>query len=502
MFSIRSLILFLSAFPLLSLRAQIRSDFLLADSAAQPNLTLISEGNLYASWLSTKDFKITYNVFGDTLNESQASMGISSTPYPVGPVVAARNVTGLISWWCQPFAPVGAWQIYGQLLGASGDTVGGNFRIDDADYSVPDRRFQDATYINDTSFVVTWSGNGPATGDLKGLYGRLGSNSAGMIGGNLHLSSDRPPANSTRGKVTANRSSNEFMVAWLEENTQMPRPSLFGRIFYQSGAPKTSSEALTGDTLYDDLWSIAARSNSNGQFIIVWSERRDTSWHIKLKMADENGSQLGEVATVNSQGEAEEYASVDLAIDTSGDFVVVWEQSENGKSRIYGQRYSSDGLTLGTNFRITISPDTAQHFFPSIAVYARKIYVVWQATFGSQSQLWGKILEFDNPTNAVENPHSPLPLEFSLLNNYPNPFNSLTNIEYRVELPRAWVRLDIFDLRGQIIKKLVEKTQAGGLYKVVWDATDEAGKVIASGAYFASLRVNGTRHVKRLMLLR
>ena len=488
--------------------AQIRSDFLLADSASGPNLTLTGDKKLYVAWVNTHDSNIpnvVFNIFDDMFNPTRPILQMTHTYTPGAPHIAVGYGGSLISWG-EANLGIGARYIYGQLLNSEGDTVGGNFRVDLADYSVADRRAPDAAYLNDTSFVVTWWGNGLQTaGDLNGLYGRFGSSISGMIGPNIHLSSDRPPVNGfTEAKVAANELNGNFMAIWLEREFQTSKPLLLGRIFDQNGIPKTSSAMLTADTLYDDLWSMGIQCDANGQYVIVWSERRGTSWYIKLRRLDDKGSQVGVVENVNPDGRAEVYPYPDIAIDTNGDFLVVWEQPENDRSKIYGQRYSRMGNAIGTNFKVSFSPDTAYHLFPSIALRQKKIFAVWVAALISsevQTQVWGKVLDFDNPVSKVENMPITVPLGFSLLNNFPNPFNPATNIEYRIELPRAHVQLDIYDVKGQLIRRLVKQTQTNGSYKVSWNGTDYTGKTLASGIYFASLDVNGKRQVKKLVLL-
>jgi hypothetical protein len=162
-------LLFLWLNPLVPAMTQIRSDFVLADSAAQPHLRRSMDDKYYVAWVDKKDLRVVYNIFDGSLDPIQVPVKISNTPNPIGPVVSLSIGGGFISWWCQPFPPVSGWRVYGQFLNANGDTSGENFRIDDADYAVPDRRSPDASYLNDTMFVVTWSGNGPSTGDLKGF---------------------------------------------------------------------------------------------------------------------------------------------------------------------------------------------------------------------------------------------------------------------------------------------------------------------------------------------
>ena len=79
---------------------------------------------------------------------------------------------------------------------------------------------------------------------------------------------------------------------------------------------------------------------------------------------------------------------------------------------------------------------------------------------------------------------------------YPNPFNSLTTIEY--EIPRAGnVQLQIYNLLGEEVAQLVNGWQGAGVYRAVFDA-----KNLPSGVYFYQLRVNGWQESKKLLILR
>lgn len=76
--------------------------------------------------------------------------------------------------------------------------------------------------------------------------------------------------------------------------------------------------------------------------------------------------------------------------------------------------------------------------------------------------------------------------EFQLFNNYPNPFNPLTNIFYQV--PKAsYVTLKIFNTLGQHIKTLVDEKKMPGKYRVIWDGKNEFGDYVSSGLYFYKL---------------
>ncbi|MCB0316908.1 MAG: T9SS type A sorting domain-containing protein, partial [Calditrichaeota bacterium] len=76
-----------------------------------------------------------------------------------------------------------------------------------------------------------------------------------------------------------------------------------------------------------------------------------------------------------------------------------------------------------------------------------------------------------------------LPGSFALLQNYPNPFNPGTVISYQLPA-RAEVSLKIFNLLGQEVRTLVNRSRDAGFYRHDWDGRDAAGNTVSSGVYF------------------
>lgn len=76
-----------------------------------------------------------------------------------------------------------------------------------------------------------------------------------------------------------------------------------------------------------------------------------------------------------------------------------------------------------------------------------------------------------------------LPGVYALEQNYPNPFNPQTTIEYA--LPAiSHVVLEIFDITGQRVVRLVDETQTPGHQSLTWKGHNEAGNPVSSGIYF------------------
>ena len=96
---------------------------------------------------------------------------------------------------------------------------------------------------------------------------------------------------------------------------------------------------------------------------------------------------------------------------------------------------------------------------------------------------------------------------FSLEQNHPNPFNQATVINFQTKIP-GWVKVEVFDTSGKVIKTLVNSHKPIGYYSVDWDGYNESGQTVASGVYYYQLvfRGDGQKAVlheeKKMVLLR
>jgi len=94
------------------------------------------------------------------------------------------------------------------------------------------------------------------------------------------------------------------------------------------------------------------------------------------------------------------------------------------------------------------------------------------------------------------------PEVYALGNNYPNPFNPNTAIKYA--LPAAgFVKLEVYNVVGQVVRTLVSQQQSAGRYAVQWNATDNGGQSLSSGIYFYRLQAGDSfLEVKKMLLLK
>ena len=99
-----------------------------------------------------------------------------------------------------------------------------------------------------------------------------------------------------------------------------------------------------------------------------------------------------------------------------------------------------------------------------------------------------------------------IPEKTALLRNYPNPFNPETWIPYQLA-ESAEVTLTIYDMNGQLIRRLAVGHQAAGMYQIrsratYWDGRNQLGEPVASGLYFYTLRAGEFSATRRMLILK
>jgi len=93
-------------------------------------------------------------------------------------------------------------------------------------------------------------------------------------------------------------------------------------------------------------------------------------------------------------------------------------------------------------------------------------------------------------------------VKVGLRQNVPNPFNPKTAIHYVVPLDGAYVTLDVMDVSGRLVSRLVDGYECGGPRSVVWDGRDANGEKVASGVYFYRLVAGDDVYQRKMVLLK
>ena len=106
----------------------------------------------------------------------------------------------------------------------------------------------------------------------------------------------------------------------------------------------------------------------------------------------------------------------------------------------------------------------------------------------------------NNITSSMDN-EILAPEVFTLHQNYPNPFNPETNISY--DLPEdGFVSVNIYDLRGTLIKTLANDFQSSGYKTLKWNGTNDKGQKVSAGLYLYQIQTDGFTDTKKMALLK
>ena len=94
-----------------------------------------------------------------------------------------------------------------------------------------------------------------------------------------------------------------------------------------------------------------------------------------------------------------------------------------------------------------------------------------------------------------------IPKQFTLFQNFPNPFNPVTTLRYA--LPEdTMVNITIYDMMGRVVKTLINDQQTNGYKSVQWNATNNIGQPVSTGIYLYTIDAGKFRQTKKMVLMK
>ena len=190
-------------------------------------------------------------------------------------------------------------------------------------------------------------------------------------------------------------------------------PSVYAQII-----PDFQVNESVSDT-HQALCAIAI--DSSGNFVITWEDRHNSNSNIYAQRFSSDGTALGSNFKVNNNIESGDRDNPSISSDGDGNFVIAWDDYRDGDVSIYAQRYSSNGIAIGGNFKVTNTG-----YDPDVILLKGKIYTTWTDNRGNGTgyDIWANVLDWNDPTTGIdEKDILKKPSIYRLSQNYPNPFN-------------------------------------------------------------------------------
>lgn len=484
---------------------QIRPNFVLVPKGVTPQIAIDAQGNMHVVTENLAEGLISegafYGLFDSLGYEIVAPKMISNTNSTQTPRLAIGRNHVIVVWrWVTVY---GGGFIHGKLLSMTGDVI--SQTLDFGEDCCPSRGSPDVAFLNDTTYIVVWSGEGPLTPtNTEGIYGQIATTSGRFIGSNMVLNDhDAQDLDTFLVRVLSNPGSGRFVVIWIDD--YLGGYGVFARFINNDGTAQGSSFRVSEDP--EILWvtDLSAAMDSVGNISVVWSFiRKDTTRQIRWRRFNADGTPLGNSLRVDSDTDpGTAFRPVDIAIDAEGKCVIVWRHHVYGKSKIYAQRFLEHGTPYGNAFRISTKQPIHDQTEPSVVLFRNRIYTAWRTVHPTEPIFIteANILDFENPTVAINNQAEQNPGDFQLSQNYPNPFNSATTITFKIP-HLSHVRLAIYDLSGKRVMTLVNRELMPGIHRAQWHGKNRKGVDASSGVYLCTLNINGFEMTRKILLVK
>jgi hypothetical protein len=245
--------------------------------------------------------------------------------------------------------------------------------------------------FSDRSYVTVWEDE--RNGDLDVFAQKYAFDGTGE-GFNFEASEEDFPRDQYLPRVSA-LGGTSFVVVWVDGVDF----SIQGRIFAKDLSPLTGAFQISDSYLPYSTWAPAVSQGLKGEFIVVWEDTRSGS-NIYGRRFDCAGNPLGSGFVVNDEGAEWSRFSPDVSVDTSGDFVVVWEDFENLNGDIYAQRFEYGGTKVGDNLPVSVDSLNEDQYAPSVSIGPnRRFMAAWLDYRRDEPTIFGRPVWFDDPAS-------------------------------------------------------------------------------------------------------
>jgi len=336
--------------------------------------------------------------------------------------------------------------------------------------------------FGDSSYLVIWPCDGD--GRVFGLEGRMLSPN-GMMGDLFNIIREPPD------HISLAFSGENYLVA-LEEFD-----NVYGERIDASGVPIPSANIKISVKPTIEQKPEIAFDGAN--YLIVWQDDRNgNDFDIYGARVTTSGEVLDTLGLPIETADSDQ-VNPEIAFDGEN-YVVVWEDYRNGPEvDIYGAKLDIEGNVIES---FPISTQEGDQIHPALVRGSdNKVLVVYSGwtneyqgkTYNSM-RIWGKMLGM--PSSIDEDKNNFVVTNFNLEQNFPNPFNPSTKIEYSVP-QSSTVVIKVFDILGNEIETLVKEEKPTGTYEITWYAEG-----LPSGVYFYRLQAGSFVETKKMLLMK
>ncbi|MBK6912341.1 MAG: hypothetical protein IPH11_01145 [Ignavibacteriales bacterium] len=362
----------------------LTEDFLVNDDSTggtdqySPSISMDGSGNFVIVW---EDYRNgNFDIYFQRYNSSGTEQGVNrkandddGTAGQDSPSISMDGSGNFVIVWID-FRNYYDYDsdFYYQRYNSNGEAQGINTKaiIDDAGSA----RQYDPTIAMEGSgnFVIAWQDYRNGNSDI--YYQRY--NSSGTAQGvNTKANDDVVSAYQFSPSISMDGSDN-FVIAW--QDYRNGNSDIYYQRYNSSGTAQGVNTKANDDVVSAYQWSPSISMDSSGNFVIVWEDYRNGDYDsdIYYQRYNSSGTAQGVNTKANDDaGSAYQY-SPSISMDGSGNFVIVWIDDRNVNSDIYYQRYNSSGTAQGVNTKANDDDGSADQLYPSISMDGSGNFVI------------------------------------------------------------------------------------------------------------------------------
>jgi hypothetical protein len=225
------------------------------------------------------------------------------------------------------------------------------------------------------NFVVVWTADGNLDGNGEGIFAQRFDASGNKLGGEVRVNTTTTN-DQAQPAVAMDPSGNYVVVWWAEHQDADATDGIYGQR-YNAGGMAQGAEFRVNSSIPGHQSNPAVAMDANGNFTVVWTSNQNGNLDVFARQYNAAGTALGAEMQVNTTA-AGAQSEAHLAMDSSGNFVVVWTADGNldgdGKG-VFAQRFDSSGAKLGGEVRVATQTSKDQ-MQPAVAMAPGGSYVV------------------------------------------------------------------------------------------------------------------------------
>ena len=282
----------------------------------------------------------------------------------------------------------GSWESYDHYLRRLTVPLGEEFQVNT--YVSGNQLDPDVCALQDGSFVITWYST-DQDGSGHGIYAQHFSASGDPVGNEFLVNTHTTDYQSipSIGALTGGG----YVITWSSFGQDGSEYGVYAQLFTSADAPDGPEFRVNTHTTYSQHYSVTA-SLTTGGFVIAWVSYEQDGWSTGIYAQNyaSDGSIVGSEFRVNTYTNNDQDLPA-IAGLADGGFVIAWQSDgqDGSGDGIYAQRYTSSGVTTGSEFHVSTDTMGPQELAAVAGLTNGGFVIIWESIGGELLEIYAQM---------------------------------------------------------------------------------------------------------------